>query len=73
LLVLDLDRFGAITRRGQCLADHQCDGFTNVTCLFDRKHGTWCIVPRLAVAADERCRAGHVSETISPNVLSGQH
>jgi hypothetical protein len=41
--------------------------------LAERKHGTRRIVPRRAVTIDQWYHAGHVAETVYPNVLSCSH
>ena len=70
-VVVDLDRFGGIARGGQRLGDDQRDRLADVPHLAERQHGTRRVVPRRAVTVDQRRRAGHVAETVCPNVLAG--
>jgi hypothetical protein len=70
-LVLDIDRFSGIPRSGQSFGYDQRDWLTDVPHLAERKHGTRCVVPRRAVTIDQWHHAGHVAETVCPNVLSG--
>ena len=69
-VVFDLDRLGGIARRGQGLGDDQRHRLADVAHLAERQHRPRRIVPRLAVAAHERHRAGHVAETVGAHVLS---
>jgi len=71
--VLDFDRFSGIARRGQSLGYDQRDRLTNMANLAERKHGTGRVVALRAVAIDQWHRAGHVAESVGPNVLSGSH
>jgi hypothetical protein len=71
--VLDLDSLRRITRSGQGLGHDQHDRLANVAHLAERKHGTRRVVPRLAVAADERGRAGNVTETVRAYLLAAGH
>src|SRR5262249_16415165 len=48
-------------------------GLTDVPPLAECKHGARRVVPRRAVTIDQRDHAGHVTETVCPNVLSGSH
>src|SRR5262249_39841833 len=69
--VLDFDRFSGIARSGQSFGYDQRDWLTDVSHLTERKHGTRRVVPRRAVTIDQWHHAGHVAETVCPNVLSG--
>jgi hypothetical protein len=51
----------------------QRDWLTDVPHLAERKHGTRRVVTRRAVTIDQWHHAGHVAETVCPNVLSGSH
>jgi len=51
----------------------KADWLTDVPHLAKRKHGTRRVVPRRAVAIDPWNHAGHVAETVCPDVLSGSH
>ena len=72
-LVFDLYRFGGIARSCQCFGYDQRDWLTNVPHLAERKYRTRRVVPRRAITIDQRDHAGHVAETVGPNVLSGSH
>jgi hypothetical protein len=72
-LVLDIDRFSGITGSGQSFGYDQHDWLTDVPHLAERKHGARRVVPRRAVTIDQRDHAGHVTETVCSNVLSGSH
>jgi hypothetical protein len=72
-VVLDFDRFSGIARSGQSFGYDQRDWLTDVPHLAERKHGTRRVVPRRAVTIDQWHHAGHVAETVCPNVLSGSH
>src|SRR5215468_264788 len=52
---------------------YQRDWLTDVPHLAERKHGTRRVVPRRAVTIDQWHHAGHVAETVCPNVLSGSY
>ena len=41
--------------------------------LAERKHGTGRVVALRAVAIDQWHRAGHVAESVGPNILAGGH
>jgi len=72
-IVLDIDRFSGIVCSGQSFGYDQCDWLTDVPDLAEREHGARRVVPRRAVTIDQRNRAGHVAETVCPNLLSGSH
>ena len=72
-LVLDLDCFRGIARSGQGLGHDQRNRLTDMAHLAEREHRPRRVVPRLAIAADERRGAGNITETVRPNVISRGH
>jgi hypothetical protein len=70
-VVLDFDRFSGIARSGQSFGYDQRDWLTDVPHLAERQHGTRRVMPGRAVTIDQWHHAGHIAETVCPNVLSG--
>src|SRR5262249_242239 len=77
-IVLSIDRFRGIACSGQSFGYDQCDWLTDVPHPAERQDGTRRVVPRRvvprrAVTIDQWHHAGHVAETVCPDVLSGSH
>ena len=73
LIIFDLDGFSGIARGVESLGHDQRHRLTDMSNLAESKHGPRGVVPRCTVAIDQRHHAGHVTESVGPNILAGGH